>query len=87
MIVTKIYYIVGVKFYAAYTGDTAIERIKYIIPANSEEEAIKTVENRTDIDKIESIKLLYEIVEGCGYDENKCWSIINGVDSDLTYQI
>ena len=87
MIVTKIFYVECIKNYPAYTGDSTSEILKFIIPSNSEEEAIKTIKNRESVDVIKRVEILYEIIEGCGYNENGCWSIINGVDSDLIYRI
>ena len=90
MIVTNLYLITCVKDYPAFTGDSCSGVVKLLVPANSKKEAEEyIIKNhiRFGIDRISDSKLLYEIFEGCGYDECGNWSMINGLDSDEIYEI
>lgn len=87
MIVTKIYLVVGEKNFPAYTGDSTSCINHYLVPANSVDEVIKTVHERLSDITIVKITLLYEVVEGCGKDENNVWGVIDGIDSDIIYRI
>jgi len=86
MIVKRIYLAVGIKYYDAYQGDPNEELIKMIIPANSEEEARETVKQHPEaMDELTSVKLIYELTEGCGWGKNGVWEVTEGVDSELIY--
>ena len=82
MIKSKLYLVTGIKYYGAYQGDSAEEIIKYIIPADSMAEAHLIADESLQIDKVTSVKLLYEIVTGMGWDDNKTWREIEGFDGD-----
>ena len=88
MFVTKLYLVSGTKIYPPYQGDPMVERVKLLVPATSADAARKAVEDKkTLIDKITGVTFLYEVMEGCGSDENGTWNVINGLDSDTIYSI
>lgn len=86
MIKNRLYLVTGIKYYGAYQGDPCEEIVKLLVPADDEEDARKSIRPNS-MDEITSINLLYEVVEGCGYDENGCWSIMNGFDGDAIFNI
>lgn len=88
MFVTKLYLVSGTKIYPPYQGDPMEERVKLLVPATSREEVENVVLKKKElIDKITGITLLYEVMEGCGSDENGTWRVINGLDSDTIYSV
>jgi hypothetical protein len=87
MIHTKLYLVKGIKYYTAWQGDSGEETVKLLVPAGNEEEAKKTAFDMGKIDELINVRLLYEVVEGCGWGKNGVWEVVDGFDGDIIYSI
>ena len=89
MIVNKLYLVTCTKRYPAYTGDTTTSSVKYLVPANDEKEATEKIKSSflNENDEINEVELLYEIIEGPGYNEKNVWTYINGLDDDIVIRL
>lgn len=87
MIYTKLYLVKGIKYYTAWQGDSGEETVRLLVPVSNEEEAKKTAFDIGKIDELTSVRLLYEVVEGCGWGKNGVWEVVDGFDGDMIYTV
>ena len=87
MIVRNLYLVKGIKYYGAYQGDSAEEIVKLLVPEVSPEAAHDRAEITGLIDEISEVRLLYEVIEGCGLSENGIWEAVEGFDTEQIYKV
>ena len=87
MIVKNLYLVTGIKYYKSYQGDSGEERVKLLVPAMNKDDAKKSITKTDYIDEISDVRLLYEVIEGCGLSENGVWEATDGIDDEMIYSI
>jgi len=90
MVVTKLYLVVGIKNYPAYTGDSIEETVKVLVPANDEKSAVDTLKLKHPewVDEVKSIKELYFIQDGCSFDEyRRRWDLCTGISDNEIFNL
>lgn len=89
MLVRNIYFVRGVKHYPAFTGDSATDDIKLLVPANSVDDAKEAALNysvslsQPTIDEIKEVRLLYKLEKGLNQHPDGTWQTVNGIDNNI----